>query len=307
MTTGKKGGELGLEIIILGSGASAGVPRIDGLWGNANPNNQKNKRLRSCLAIRDSHGAVVLADCSPDIRAQCLAHQLQGVAQVLITHAHADQFHGLPELKIFSYLQDRMPIPVFSSAPCLDEIRTCFRYAFEGAGKNYQPFLVSRAIPDDGTPIPLVLKGRGGEAIFLRAYRVLHGEISSLAFRIGVRDSPDDLSDQSGQEHPHRVVFGYVPDVSDFLPAAWEGMAGLDWLIIDCLRDTPHPTHFHLEKSLDAIKRLTPRNACLTNLHQDLDYETLQAQMGPWVSQQVKAGQSLEAVHVAYDGMRILL
>ena len=55
-------------------------------------------------------------------------------------------------------------------------------------------------------------------------------------------------------------------------------MAGLDVWIVDALRQAPHPSHLNLDEALAWIARIKPKRAILTNLHSDLDYETLARQ-----------------------------
>jgi phosphoribosyl 1,2-cyclic phosphate phosphodiesterase len=104
--------------------------------------------------------------------------------------------------------------------------------------------------------------GPGG-ALTLTPIRVTHGNIDALGFRIG------DLC--------------YLPDVSDIPDAAWPEMAGLKLWVVDALRYTPHPTHAHLERTLGWIARARPAQAIITNMHIDLDYARLLADLPPGV------------------------
>ena len=97
-----------------------------------------------------------------------------------------------------------------------------------------------------------LIQGPGGE-VSIEPLTVKHGDIDALGFRIG--------------------NVAYIPDVSEFYESSWERVKNLDILIIDALRRTPHPNHAHLAKTLNWIKKLTPRTVYLTNMHNDLDYE----------------------------------
>ena len=61
---------------------------------------------------------------------------------------------------------------------------------------------------------------------------------------------------------------------------------------MDALRLTPHPSHAHLERTLEWIARVKPKRAILTNMHVDMDYASL--------VRDLPAG-----VEPAYDGMTI--
>ena len=88
------------KLIILGCGSSVGVPRIDGVWGNCNKDNKKNKRTR-CSAIIIKGSNSILIDTSPDIKSQLLSNKIKNISSVLFSHEHADQSNGLFELRPF--------------------------------------------------------------------------------------------------------------------------------------------------------------------------------------------------------------
>ena len=99
-----------------------------------------------------------------------------------------------------------------------------------------------------------------------------HGDIGALGFRFG--------------------ALAYTPDVKRIPAASRPFLEGLDVWIIDALRYRPHPSHFSLDDALEWIETMRPRRAILTNLHTDLDYETLRARLPAHVTP-------------AYDGMRV--
>ena len=115
------------------------------------------------------------------------------------------------------------------------------------------------------------IDGAGGK-IVLTPFKVAHGSMDALGFRV------ENLA--------------YLPDVSDISDNVAITLSGLDCWVLDALRRTPHPTHFHLERSLDWIERIAPRRAVLTNMHNDLDYATLEA-------------ETPDHITPAYDGMTI--
>ena len=256
-----------LRATILGCGSSAGVPRIGGDWGECDPDEPKNRRGRCSLLVErvtDAGTTRVLIDTPPDMRTQLLAAGIGTLDGVVYTHPHADHLHGLDDLR--SVTQNRRArLPVWADAQTSEVLLARFSYAFvQPEGSMYPPILDLKLL--DG---PVTVDGAGGP-VTLAPFRVEHGRIEALGFRIG--------------------ALAYLPDVSAIPDPAWPSLENLDILILDALRRTPHPTHAHLEQSLAWIERLAPRLGVLTNMHNDLDYATLAAELPP-------------AVIPAYDGL----
>ncbi len=244
-----------LEIVILGCGSSGGVPRGDGDWGACDPAEPRNRRLRCSLLVR-RHGpdgvTSVLVDTSPDLRAQMLGAGVQHVDAVLYTHDHADQTHGIDDLRVFA-LRQRRRLPAFMDEATREALYGRFRYIFESV-EGYRAILDPQPIPPHGEV--WAVDGPGG-AIPVTTFDQAHGPIRSVGYRLG--------------------PVAYSSDVSDLDEAAIEAVRGCDLWIVDALRWTPHPTHAHVEKTLDWIARAGVKRAVLTNLHLDLDYNALKA------------------------------
>ncbi len=256
-----------LRCTILGCGSSGGVPRLGGHWGDCDPDNPKNRRRRCSLLVeRDGPDGTtsVLIDSSPDMRSQLLDTGTGRLDGVVYTHAHADHVNGIDDLRMIVFNM-RSRVPVYADGDTQNALLSRFGYAFiQPDGSPYPPILELHGI--DG---PFEIDGPGGPIPF-RPFRVNHGSIDSLGFRIG------DLV--------------YLPDVADLYEESWPSLEDLDCLIIDALRRAPHPTHTHLEKTLGWIDQLKPKRAVLTNMHIDLDYETLDA-------------ETPENITPAFDGM----
>ncbi|MCR5880415.1 MBL fold metallo-hydrolase [Phenylobacterium sp. J367] len=260
-----------LEFTILGSGSSGGVPRADGEWGACDPANPKNLRSRCSLLVRRKgdgpvNETTVIVDTSPDLRIQTAMAGAKRMDAVLLTHDHADQMHGLDDVRAF-FLRQRARLPVWMDAHTTESAFRRFGYVFEGQG-GYPAICDARAIPAHGETWRV--DGPSG-AIPIVTFDQDHGEIRSVGYRFG--------------------GVAYSSDVVGLDDAAFEALADLDVWIVDALRYRPHPTHAHLERTLEWIARARPRRAILTNLHIDLDYETLRREL--------PAG-----CEPAYDGMR---
>ncbi|WP_224825670.1 MBL fold metallo-hydrolase [Cognatishimia sp. MH4019] len=240
---------------ILGCGSSGGVPRLGGNWGDCDPNNPKNRRRRCSMLIEQDgpDGTTrILIDTSPDMRSQLLDAGVGELDAVVYTHSHADHVHGLDDIRMIVYNM-RARLNVWADEATQKDLYARFGYAFiQPEGSNYPPICEMNTIDGD-----VIIDGAGGP-VTLTPFYANHGMMDALGFRVG------DLA--------------YLPDVADLFPNAWEKLTGLDTLIIDALRRSPHPTHLHLEKTMDYIARIVPKRAVLTNMHIDLDYATLDAE-----------------------------
>jgi phosphoribosyl 1,2-cyclic phosphate phosphodiesterase len=276
---------MSLRLTILGCGSSAGVPRIGGHWGACDPANPKNRRRRCSLLVeRNGPGGVtrVLIDTTPDLRQQLLDAGVGEVQAVLYTHDHADHTNGIDELRSIA-LNMRQRVPVWADQRTGETLQTRFSYCFYRApGSDYPPILeLNRLMPGQAVEID----GPGG-AVAVLPFEVRHGQIDALGFRVG------DVA--------------YTPDLNAIPDESLAALADLDVWIIDALRRSPHPSHFTLAESLGWIARLAPKRAVLTNMHIDLDYDTLASELPPHVTPahdglvlDIAGGDRQEAGHFA--------
>ena len=261
-----------LTFTILGCGSSGGVPRLGGIWGNCDPTNPKNRRRRcSMLITRDTAEGTtrVLIDTSPDMREQLLDANVGALDAVVYTHSHADHMHGIDDLRqvVFNL---RQRLPVWADPPTQEALLSRFGYAFvQPEGSPYPPILDLHTI--DG---PVTVTGEGGP-VTLTPFRADHGSMDALGFRIG--------------------PLAYLPDAVDIPAESWPVLEGLDCWIVDALRRKPHPTHAHLDMTLGWIARAKPARAVITNMHIDLDYETLRTELSPHIT------PAFDGMTIAYD------
>ena len=258
-----------LRYTILGCGSSGGVPRLGGHWGKCDPTNPKNRRRRCSMLVERIEGdkiTRVLIDTSPDLRQQLLDAEIGNLDGVLYTHEHADHVHGLDDLRMIVFNQRRR-LPVWADEKTSASLLERFGYAFiQPEGSPYPPILDLR--PLDG---PVTIEGAGG-AITATPFRVGHGSIDSLGFRIG--------------------PLAYLPDVAKMYDEAWPAIEGAECWVVDALRYEPHPTHTHLAQTLEWIERAGVPSAVITNMHIDIDYETVTA-------------ETPDHVTAAYDGRQL--
>jgi phosphoribosyl 1,2-cyclic phosphate phosphodiesterase len=261
------------RVTILGCGSSGGVPRVGAGWGACDPTNPKNRRRRCSILVEtnnDNGTTIVLVDTSPDLREQLLDAHVKRLDAVLFTHSHADHVHGIDDLRPL-VIAMRRKIPIYADRMTSELLQARFGYCFEApAGSGYPPILTVHHLDRQA---PTSIAGPGG-TISAMPFRMIHGDMDAYGFRIG--------------------GLAYAPDVSQMPKESIEMLRGLDILVLDALRYTPHPTHFSVSEALALIEQVKPGRAILTNLHTDVDYEELRAQLP-------------ENVEPAFDGMTLTL
>jgi phosphoribosyl 1,2-cyclic phosphate phosphodiesterase len=258
---------------VMGCGSSGGVPRIGGNWGVCDPANPKNRRRRCSLLIEgfsdtSDQPTRIIIDTGCDLREQLLDANVDRVEAVLYTHEHADHTHGIDDLRVLA-LNNKKRVDVYFSQEAANRIVPSFAYCFTAPpGSGYPPILNQHLI-ESGEE--LVVDGPGG-SITVLPFKQDHGDIYSLGFRVG--------------------GFAYSCDLSGIPEESVAVVSDLDVWILDALRPAPHPSHLSLSEALDLVALRAPKQAVLTNLHIDLDYEATDR-------------DTPANVTPAYDGMRI--
>ncbi|MBI3275970.1 MAG: MBL fold metallo-hydrolase [Methylocystis sp.] len=264
---------MSLTVTILGCGSSGGVPRVGQGWGACDPANPKNRRRRCSILASRRNGAGqtnVLIDTSPDLREQLLDAEVAHLDAILYTHPHADHTHGVDDVRGLAIAGKRR-IPAYLDEATSRSLRHKFGYVFETPPGSFYPPLLDERRLHVGRAV--TVEGPGG-AMEATPFRLDHGDIDSLGFRI------DGLA--------------YTPDLRDVPAESVRYLEGLEVWILDALRHRRHGTHLSVAQALEWVERLKPRRAILTDLHADLDYDAL-ASMLP------------QHVTPAFDGMRIEL
>ncbi len=237
-----------MKFIILGCGSSMGVPRSDGFFGKCNPRNKKNYRTR-CSALIKTNNETVLIDSSPDLRQQLLKNKIKKIDKVFYSHLHADQTHGINDLRVF-YIQNKKTIPVYADNPTKKYLLSTFKYCFINNNNEYPATLKLNSIRNE------IHIRDGKKKISVKPVKVKHGKIDSICYIINKK-------------------LAYISDVSNIAKENYHYFKKLEYLIIDCLWLRYHPSHLNLENSLKFISLFKPKKAILTNLHSDLDYDYL--------------------------------
>ena len=241
-----------LKFTILGCGSSMGVPRPDGNFGNCDPKNFKNYRTR-CSAILQTKTDNILIDTSPDLRSQLINNKIDRIDKVLYSHMHADQVHGINDLRVF-YIKNRKPIPIYADKKTKNHLIKTFAYCFTNFRNEYPRILKMNIVKDK------ILIKDGSKKITIKSVKVEHGKVNSICY----------IFDKK---------LAYISDVSKIYRKDYKFFKKLKYLVIDCLWYKNHPSHLNLEKSLELIKIFSPKRSILTNLHSEIDYEILKKKL----------------------------
>lgn len=244
-----------MKVRILGCGTSTGVPRIGNDWGACDPDEPRNRRLRSSILV-ESEGEHLLVDCGPDLRAQLLAADVGVLNGVIVTHTHGDHCHGLDELRPVAQALGG-PVPLHARADVIAELRRRFGYAFEQSD-FYRPIVAAQELGENLT------FGK----VTARFVDQPHGGPTSLGLRF----------DQDGFSVGYAIDFS---DLTDDMAALYEGA---DVWIADCLTRRPHPTHAHLDAVLGWAREMRVGQVYLTHMGNGLDYRNLVAELPDWAA-----------------------
>jgi phosphoribosyl 1,2-cyclic phosphate phosphodiesterase len=208
-------------------------------------------------------GVAILVDTSTDLREQALRFRVPRVDAILFTHSHADHVMGLDDVRRYNWLQGGS-IPAYADETTAAELKRTFHYIFADATPKGGGLPQIELYPVNG---PFVL---GGHTIV--PVPLMHGRRIVLGFRVG--------------------DFAYLTDCSAIPDTSWPLLDGVQSLVVDALRDRPHPTHFSVAQALEAIERVGPARAWLTHIAHDLSHAATCARL--------PAG-----VELAYDGLTL--
>ncbi len=254
-----------LKITVLGSGTSMGVPSLACHCPVCSSKDSHDNRLRPSLLVSRG-GQNVVIDTTPDFRQQGLRARIERLDAVLLTHGHADHIMGFDDIRPYN-LRQQSALPVFSNEETFRIIRRAFAYVFDGKPKLSS--IPSVTLLEAKAPFGLL-------GLTFTPIPLLHGDMEVLGFRFG--------------RAAYLTDFSSIPDSSLAL------LNDLDELIIDALRDIPHPMHQTVDQALALIKKLNPRRAWFTHIAHDLPHAETNERLR-------KLGYS--NVQLAYDGLEI--
>ena len=221
----------------------------------------RDRRLRPSILVEAVDGTSVLVDAGPDLREQALAYGIRRVDAIVFTHGHADHILGLDDVRRFNYMQKR-PMACYADPLTIADIRQAFSYAFN-------------PVTQKGGGLPQLVTFTIHGAFCVGGHEVIpvplyHGARPILGLRFG--------------------AFAYLTDCNRIPDASWPMLEGLDVLVIDALRDRPHPTHFTVAEAVEASRRIAARRTYFTHMCHDLPHAATSARLP-------------DGVELAYDGL----
>lgn len=255
----------GLTINFLGTGTSQGIPVIGSNHPVCLSENSKDKRLRVSVWIY-AHDFSLVIDCSPDFRQQMLTSKCEFIDGILFTHEHSDHTAGLDDIRPFYFKQG--DIPVYAHERVLKNLAKRFDYIF--SNENKYP----------GAPSVTQVEVKNNESFFVKNYEIIpinawHGNLQVFGYRI--------------------QDFVYLTDVKTIDLIEVEKVKGCEVLVINCLREEPHNTHFNLEEALEFISLVQPKKTYLTHISHIFGFHDEIQEKLP------------ENVFVAYDNLEITI
>lgn len=259
-----------LRVTLLGTGPSQGVPAVGGPdgtghWGECDPAEPRNRRMRTSALVQSADGRALLVDAGPDVRVQLLGARVTRLDGLLVTHAHADHIAGLDELRAVNRAMGAV-LPLYASATTLTELKARFAYAFLApTGFFYRPVLDGQVVAHGG---PVMLGGFAAELLDMD-----HGATRSLGLRIG--------------------RFAYTTDVIRMPAETLARLHGLDTWVVSCMQPgDQNPVHAGLDQVLAWRDAIRPRRTVLTHLGDRMDFARISARLP-------------EGVELGFDGLAL--
>jgi phosphoribosyl 1,2-cyclic phosphate phosphodiesterase len=255
-----------LELTFLGTGTSVGIPMIGCDCETCRSTDPRDKRLRSSIYVTTPECAWIV-DTGPDFRTQCLRENIRRLDAVLLSHPHMDHLTGFDDLRRFTIGEDAA-MPVHALPSTLEAVRRMFFFAFNPA-KRWRGYLKADERPISG-PFRL-----GGTDII--PLRVTHGSAETLGF----------LFQRDGKK-----LCAYFSDMKEAWPETLAELQGVDTLICDALRLTPHPTHQNFEEALAFASKVGARQTWFTHLQCEIMHSREEPKLP-------------HGVNIAYDGLKL--
>jgi phosphoribosyl 1,2-cyclic phosphate phosphodiesterase len=225
-----------MNITILGTGTSSGVPVLTCQCDVCKSTNPKDSRLRVSVLIQ-TDGLDIVIDSGPDFRQQILKTNLKKLDALLFTHEHKDHTAGLDDVRPFNYIAGKKYLNIYARETVLNQLKREFHYAFLEQSYPGVPLLNTNLIENK----PFSIQG-----LEIIPIEVLHHKLPVFGFRI--KD------------------FCYITDVNYISEKELEKAKGAKILVLDALHRTPHISHFTLEQAIEVAKEIGAEKTYFTHI-----------------------------------------
>ncbi|MBR1838152.1 MAG: MBL fold metallo-hydrolase [Bacteroidaceae bacterium] len=251
-----------MKLTFLGTGTSTGIPVIGCNCRVCTSSDKHDKRLRTSALLETTQGTRILFDCGPDFRQQILPFSFRPFDAILLTHEHYDHVGGLDDLRPYSIFGSQQ---IYANAICTRHIKERMPYCFAGNTPSGVPQLCLHEV-SSGTPFNI-------NELEILPIEVMHGPLPILSYRIG--------------------SFAYITDLKTISPESEQMLHGVDTLVLNALRHTPHVTHQTIDEAVALSQRIGAKNTYLIHFNHDapLHREALE--------------QLPKGIWPAYDGLQI--
>lgn len=281
------------KLTFLGTGTSQGVPIIGCDCPVCRSADPRDQRLRAS-ALVEYGGLTIAVDCGPDFRQQMLRHGVLHLDAVLLTHNHKDHTGGLDEIRSFN-LMERKPMNIYCQQYVLESMQREYSYAFAVPRYPGSPEWKVNVIEDK----PFKVHSNAAEDTLVwesgKGYHSVPGEPMDKVSEV-------EIVPIQGWHHKEKKLsvlgyrFGniaYLTDMNNIEDEQFEKLKGLDFVTINCVKRTPHFSHFSLDEALGFFERVGAKESYITHISHLLPaHADLEAELP-------------EHVHVAYDGLII--
>ncbi|HEY3601823.1 MAG TPA: MBL fold metallo-hydrolase [Chthoniobacterales bacterium] len=254
-----------LRLTFLGTGTSVGVPMICCDCAVCRSSDPRDNRTRASIFLETPEGNYVV-DTGTDFRSQCLRENIWKVDAVLMTHSHTDHVMGFDDLRRFAFARGGR-MSVYASAETMADLERVYQFAF----RNPNPS------PGYLKPVPHIICGPFslGKTL-ITPLPLPHGDSETYGFLFS---------------RNRRKLLAYLSDCSAVPDDVARRIEGVELLVIDALREKPHPTHLSVAQAIEAAQRVRAERTLFTHLCHELP-QSAESTLPPNVG-------------IAYDGLKI--
>jgi len=254
-----------LTVTMLGTGTSTGVPVIGCGCEVCTSDDPKDDRTRCACYVRvGSMG--ILIDTGPDFRRQALREGIDRIDAVCYTHHHFDHVVGLDDLRPF-FFDNRRTMPCYAHPDTTAVLRRNYDYIF---GADPYPGAANVALETVDAPFAVPSRYDDAAPVPVDPILLYHGDMPVYGYRIG--------------------GFAYLTDVSRIPEPSYQGLDGIDVLVLDALRPTPHHSHFSFDEAVEVARRIGARQTYFVHMTHNVRHADANARLP-------------DTMQLAYDGL----